>query len=82
MKVVETWFLLQGKQIHHYCGNILQVRSKNDEPLIVLSKSALDGLTDEQIKILSNFGKFVAPDLQTIELFGGGSARCMLAELF
>ena len=70
------------EQIHMYCGNILRIRSKSGEPLLVLSETARNGLTNEQVEILSKYGRFIVPDLKTIELFGGGSARCMLAELF
>lgn len=66
----------------YFCGNILQVRSKAGDPLIVMSQKAFSGFTPEQIKRLEKYGKIIAVDLTTIETIGGGSARCMMAEIF
>jgi hypothetical protein len=65
-----------------FCGNILEVKNNNDESLIVMSERAFNGFTNEQKEILSNFGKILPINLQTIEDVGGGSARCMMAEIF
>jgi hypothetical protein len=65
-----------------FCGNILQVNSAGGTPLIVMSKSAFEGFTPVQIKRLESFGKILPMDLTTIETVGGGSARCMMAEIF
>jgi hypothetical protein len=66
-----------------FCANILEVRSANNETLIVMSASAFNGFTEEQRMILSKYGKLVAlPINNGIEYVGGGSARCMLAEIF
>lgn len=65
-----------------FCGNILQVNSAGGTPLIVMSKSAFEGFTKEQIKRLETHGKILFMDLTTIESVGGGSARCMMAEIF
>lgn len=69
-------------QMYHFCGNILQVMSKSGVPKIVMSKSAFEHFTPEQIIQLENHGEIVAVDITTIEKTGGGSARCMLAEVF
>lgn len=67
----------------HFCGNILQVNSAVDgHPLIVMSQRARHGFTDHQLADLERFGKITAVDLDTIETIGGGSARCMMAEIF
>ena len=66
----------------HYCGNILQVRGRDDELLIVMSSRANRGFTPEQRERLSRHGRIVDVDLDTIETVGGGSARCMMAEIF
>lgn len=66
----------------HYCGNVLQLRTRDGELLIVMSARAEDGFTPEQRERLSVYGKIVSVDLETIESIGGGSARCMLAEVF
>jgi hypothetical protein len=68
----------------YFCGNILQVRSATTgQNIIAMSESCLKGFTQEQIDTLSRHGKIVAfPIAETIEFVGGGSARCMLAEIF
>jgi hypothetical protein len=65
-----------------FCGNILQVNSAGGTPLIVMSNSAFEGFTKKQIKRLETHGKILSMDLTTIESVGGGSARCMMAEIF
>jgi len=66
----------------YFCGNILQVNSDKKEPLIVMSKRAYEGFNKEQLKRLGIYGKIIPIDLTTIEAVGGGSARCMMAEIF
>jgi hypothetical protein len=68
-------------QMNHFAGNMLEVKNKNGESLIVMSQSAYSSLTDEQITTLTKYGKLVYADLRTIENNGGGSARCMMAEV-
>jgi len=67
-----------------FCGNILQVKSSTTgQSVIAMSESCLKGFTGEQIAALSRHGKIVPfPVAQTIEFVGGGSARCMIAEIF
>lgn len=66
----------------HFCGNILQVNSMQGEPLIVMSTRAFNGFNPVQIKKLEQYGKIVPVNLDIIETVGGGSARCMMAEIF
>jgi hypothetical protein len=67
----------------YFCANILEVRNDKNEPLIVMSTSAYNGFNLEQRNQLSQFGKLVPiPIDNAIEYVGGGSARCMLAEIF
>jgi hypothetical protein len=67
----------------HFCANILEVRGADNKPRIVMSTSAYNGFTQEQRDTLSKFGKIVAfPIADAIETVGGGSSRCMLAEIF
>lgn len=68
-------------QMHHFAGNMLQVQGK-DSTYLVMSQSAKDSLTTEQIKTIEKHSKILASDLTTIETCGGGSARCMMAEVF
>lgn len=66
-----------------FCGNILQLQSASTGKLIVMSESCLKGFTQDQLQVLTKHGKIVAfPIAETIEFVGGGSARCMLAEVF
>jgi len=69
------------EQMNHFAGNMLEVQNKDGESLIVMSKSAWDSLNYEQRAILSSFSKPVYSDISTIENNGGGSARCMMAEV-
>jgi hypothetical protein len=65
-----------------FCGNLLQVLNRQGEVLTVLSKTAFDSLDEEQRKILSGFGKLIPISIPVIEQVGGGSIRCMMAEIF
>lgn len=69
-------------QLHQFAGNMLQVHNNEGKKFLVMSKSAYDSLTPEQIKTIENYSEIIYADLQTIETNGGGSARCMLAEVF
>ncbi len=66
----------------HFCGNILQLRDLRGAPLIVMSRNAHEGFTEQQRADLARFGRLVPVDIPTIEEVGGGSARCMIAEVF
>ncbi|MFT6959281.1 MAG: hypothetical protein ACJA17_000369 [Polaribacter sp.] len=69
-------------QMHSFAGNMLQVRGENDELFLVMSKTAHDSLTQSQIAKINNHCKIISSSLETIETCGGGSARCMMAEVF
>lgn len=68
-------------QMNHFAGNMLEVQNKEGESLLVMSEQALKALHGTQITALSAFSKIVTAPLYTIEQNGGGSARCMLAEV-
>ncbi|MFH1154842.1 MAG: arginine deiminase-related protein [Pseudomonadota bacterium] len=61
---------------------MLQVNSAGGHPLIVMSKRAHAGFNEDQLARLATYGKMIPGDLTTIERVGGGSARCMMAEIF
>jgi hypothetical protein len=67
--------------MNHFAGNMLQIENKQEEKLLVMSTQAYESLTDEQNKKLSSFNKIIHSPLTTIETNGGGSARCMMAEV-
>ncbi len=69
-------------QKEHFAGNMLQVMNKDDNRLIVMSSSAYYSLDEGQIKRLETNGQIVHVDIRTIETLGGGSVRCMMAEVF
>ena len=70
------------EQMDHFAGNMLEVRGTDDRRYTVMSQQARDCLTDEQrVAIEAHTGMLSSP-LDTIERYGGGSARCMMAEIF
>lgn len=73
---------LSIEQIYKYCGNTLQVINNKGEAKIIMSKTAYEEFTDTQLKILKKYGEIIDVEIPTIETVGGGSARCMLAEVF
>jgi len=69
-------------QVLHFAGNMLEVVGKGAKPLMIMSTAAHDSLNKDQLHIIENHNKIVHCGLDTIEHFGGGSARCMMAEIF
>lgn len=69
-------------QLKNFCGNILNVKNVQGESIIVLSASAMWNFEDHQIAALQKYGRLVEVNINTIESVGGGSARCMMAEIF
>lgn len=68
-------------QMHHFAGNMLQVQGK-DSKYLVMSAAAHESLDKSQITAIEKHCKILSSDLTTIETCGGGSARCMMAEVF
>jgi hypothetical protein len=77
-KVIE----ISEEQVDSFAGNMLQVRGKDNELFLVMSQAAHDSLTISQIAQINNHCKIISSSLDTIEACGGGSARCMMAEVF
>lgn len=73
---------LSWDQILQFAGNMLQVVSKEGRPVWLMSEAAKNSLTEDQKQMLEEDGKIVSSPIPTIEKYGGGSVRCMLAELF
>ena len=73
---------ISEEQMLHFAGNLLQVENRDGKRFLVLSRSAYDSLTDIQINSLSVFNELIIVEIPTIEKLGGGSARCMMAEVF
>jgi hypothetical protein len=68
-------------QMNHFAGNMLQVHNAQHERLLVMSTQAYSSLTPEQIEKLQSYNRIVHSSLTIIETNGGGSARCMMAEV-
>jgi hypothetical protein len=68
-------------QLHAFAGNLLALDAGGGRTVIALSTTALEALAPAQIRALEAHGELVAVDVRTIERFGGGSVRCMLAEV-
>lgn len=73
---------LSPDQVNEFAGNGLQLKNKNGEYIYVLSKRGWESLSDNQRERIKSRTHVITPDLSTIERLGGGSARCMMAELF
>ncbi|MFT4801638.1 MAG: hypothetical protein ACI93N_001413 [Flavobacteriaceae bacterium] len=69
-------------QMQQFAGNMLQVKGAHDQNYMVMSTAAFKSLNPEQITTIEKRGPIVHSDLSTIEACGGGSARCMMAEVF
>ena len=74
--------LINEKQVNNFAGNMLEVRGSNDKRFLVMSDSAHQSLTAKQIEQLEKHAQIISSSLDTIEACGGGSARCMMAEIF
>lgn len=70
------------EQVTSFAGNMLQVKGANDELFLVMSQAAHDCLTQSQKSQINRHCKIISSSLATIEACGGGSARCMMAEVF
>lgn len=70
------------EQMNNFAGNMLEVRSKTGKAILVLSETADISLTEIQKKKLNQYVDLLPCSIKTIETIGGGSARCMMAEIF
>ncbi len=74
--------LITEDQVNNFAGNMLEVKGSDDRRYLVMSKSAHQSLTKKQIAQLEEHVTILSSSLDTIEACGGGSARCMMAEIF
>ena len=77
-KVIE----ISEEQVNNFAGNMLQLKGSEDASYLVMSESALNSLRPAQVKLIESYATIVSSPLDTIESCGGGSARCMMAEVF
>ncbi|PWW30067.1 citrulline utilization hydrolase CtlX [Chryseobacterium sp. AG844] len=73
---------ISEEQMQQFAGNMLQVQNKEGKKFLVMSQTAYHSLTPEQVAAIEKYCEIIYSDLNTIEVNGGGSARCMLAEVF
>ena len=78
----KTIIEISEAQMHQFAGNMLQVKGHLNQRYLVMSKAAHDSLTQKQVATIEKFCPIISSSLETIETCGGGSARCMMAEVF
>ena len=69
-------------QMHNFAGNMLQLRGQEDKRFLIMSGAAYTSLNKDQVAKIERHCKIISSSLETIETCGGGSARCMMAEVF
>src|SRR5690606_13821809 len=69
-------------QMHQFAGNMLQVKGPEDKKFLVMSTTAYKSLNQTQIKAIEKYCDIISAEIKTIETCGGGSTRCMMAEVF
>ena len=78
----KTLISISLDQMKNFCANILQLRNKQDDKIIVMSKTAYDHFLPAQKHLLEKESEIIYIDIPNIERASGGSVRCMLAEIF
>lgn len=73
---------ISEKQMHSFAGNMLQVENAEGQKFLILSKTAYSSLSEEQKARILPYNQMIPVEIPTIEKIGGGSARCMMAEIF
>jgi hypothetical protein len=73
---------ISEEQMNHFAGNMLQVHNAKGERFLVMSTAAYESLNSNQVQRIEKYGPIIHSSLETIETCGGGSARCMMAEIF
>lgn len=78
----KTVIEISEEQVCQFAGNSLQVKNKVGKTFTVMSQTAKEALSKEQVKAIEEFSPIISASIPTIEKGGGGSVRCMLAEVF
>ena len=73
---------ISENQVESFAGNMLELVNDKGESILVMSKSAEDSLNENQKNIITKYSRIISSDINTIESCGGGSTRCMMAEIF
>ena len=81
-KTAKVIIAISEKQMNNFAGNMLQLQNEEGSRFLVLSETAYKTLEDSQINKLKSFNELIIVSVPTIEQYGGGSVRCMMAEVF
>lgn len=81
-KTAKLLIPISFEQMEKFAGNMLQIQNKDGLKILVMSSTAYHSLNIEQINMINSRTKTLVVDIPTIEIIGGGSARCMIAENF
>ena len=74
---------LTSDQIQNFSGNAIEAKNEEGELFLIISSRGFSALNQNQVnKLLKSYKEIIHSDIPTIEKYGGGSARCMLTELF
>ena len=73
---------ISESQVKDFAGNIIILKSKDNVPKFIISKTAYNSLSSTQISQINSIGDFIIGSIPNIEKFSGGSVRCMIAEIF
>ena len=84
LKETKTVIEITFEQLRHFCGNILEVQGKDGKKVLVMSSQAYNFFSEEQKNAFKRLGidRIIHSDISLLEKIGGGSARCMMAELY
>ena len=83
LNLSHTILEITQEQIMDFCGNCMEVKDENGQLILVMSTRAFNAYSDTQKTVLENYyHKIIHSDISFIEQYGGGSARCMMMELF
>ncbi len=80
--IEKTIIEISPEQMNNFAGNVIEVENGKGESHIIMSDSAYKALDHKQLDSISSVSNIIAIPLRTIERYGGGSARCMIAEIF
>ena len=73
---------ISENQVESFAGNMLELLNDKGDSILVMSKSAENSLSEIQKNSIKKYSKIISSNINTIEVCGGGSARCMMAEIF
>jgi hypothetical protein len=82
LKTNKEVITISQDQLNHFAGNMLQVFDMNEKPHLIMSHQAHSSLQPAQVKSLEKYNPILPISIPTIEALGGGSTRCMMAEIF